>query len=81
MFKITLSKDDKQFVKQNKERLASLFGNWIQEMNEGVFDMTAKTEEEKEERDVMISTIQFLKVLLKTIKILDVKTAKPPTFI
>jgi hypothetical protein len=46
-----------------------------------VFDMTAKTEEEKEERDVMISTIQFLKVLLKTIKILDVKTAKPPTFI
>lgn len=81
MFKITLSKDDQRFVKQNKERLSSLFSNWIQEMNESVFDMTVKTEEERNERDVMISTIQFLKVLLKTIKILDVKTAKPPTFI
>ena len=81
MFKITITKEDQKFVKLNKDRLSSLFGNWISDMNEGVFDMTVKTEEERNERDMMIATIQYLKTILKTIKILDVKASKPSSFI
>jgi len=81
MFKITITKEDQKFVKLNKDRLSSLFGNWISDMNEGVFDMTVKTEEERNERDMMIATIQYLKTILKTIKILDVRASKPSSFI
>jgi hypothetical protein len=69
IFKITPSKADKVFIKSNKPVLEDMFSRWLWDMKVDALKMLADTEEERNERDRVISAIKFIESILKAIKI------------
>jgi len=69
IFKITPSKADKIFIKVNKPVLEDMFSRWLWDMKVDALKMLSDTEEERSERDRVISAIKFMESILKAIKI------------
>jgi len=69
IFKITPSKGDKIFIKSNKPVLEDMFSRWLWDMKVDALKMLSDTEEERSERDRVISAIKFMESILKAIKI------------
>jgi hypothetical protein len=74
---IKLNKQDQQFIKINKDYLSDMFSRWVTNMKSDVFDMKANTDEEKKERDNLISIIKIFETILNTVKILPLTKEKP----
>mgnify|MGYP001308316466 CR=1 FL=1 len=53
-----------------------MFSRWVANMKMDVFDMEAVTEEQKTERDNLISIIKIFETLLSTVKILPLTKNK-----
>ena len=73
---IRLNKEDEQFIKINKDYLSAMFSRWVANMKMDVFDMEAVTEEQKTERDNLISIIKIFETLLSTVKVLPLTKYK-----
>jgi hypothetical protein len=53
-----------------------MFSRWVANMKMDVFDMEAVTEEQKTERDNLISIIKIFETLLSTVKVLPLTKNK-----
>jgi hypothetical protein len=73
---VKLTKEDQQFIKINKDYLSDMFSRWVANMKMDVFDMVAITEEQKTERDNLISIIKIFETLLSTVKVLPITKGK-----